>query len=70
MPNGRTSTDLEEVTGEIKVSAEDTVKKGRKSINKALQRVSDTVDASKIALPESPVPAYASLSGEGPFTDY
>ena len=54
--NVRTSTDLEDVGAEIKVATEDTVKKGRKSVNKAVQRVSDTVDASNIALPESPIP--------------
>ena len=54
--HSRTSPDAEDAGGEIKAAAEETVKKGRKSMNKAVQRVTDTVDASSIALPESPIP--------------
>jgi hypothetical protein len=50
-----------EPSNDVAIVAASVVKRGRKSVNKAIERVQETIDAANIPLPETPVPVYVSM---------
>lgn len=53
--------DAKQVVDSAVKSVEGTVKKGRRSVNKAVDKVVNAVDPASIALPETPINLYARL---------